>query len=69
MSELLDLLKKNAYGEDLEVNDFNSAKKLIIEAKKNEGKYCWVCDSIKDNTILDTGICKSHNYYALITRK
>ena len=67
MSKLEDLLVKNAYTEEgLTNGEFNEARKLISTERENEDKKCIVCD---ENSIGDTGVCRSHNYYALVVRK
>ena len=67
MSKLKDLLQRNAYTEEgLTNEEVNEARKLIVSEKENKKRKCIVCD---ENSIGDTGVCKSHNYYALVVRK
>ena len=65
-SELQSLLEKNAYGAGLTVEETKKAKKLIADPVYTENE-CWICE--EDKAIYDTGICRGHAYYALITRK
>ncbi len=71
-SRLLELLEKNAYGQGLSNEEIKEAKRLIAKAKPGT-EECWVCKMIENSrqskAIYDTGICKSHAYYALITKK
>ncbi len=64
MSELIDLLKKNACGEGLDEDEIQRAHELIAHPTY-EGT-CWLC---KDPAIYDTNLCQGHAFYALVTRK
>jgi len=71
-SELEQLLEKNAYGEGLTQEEENRARELIAIPVLSKDD-CWVCKMSCPNNvekaIFDTGLCRGHAYYALVTRK
>ena len=68
-SELELLLEKNAYGPGLSEEEKLRAT-IIIGIPEFADKPCWVCPKDDaDPAIYDTGLCQSHAYYALMTRK
>jgi septal ring factor EnvC (AmiA/AmiB activator) len=73
MSELIELLKKNAsIGQELSEEEKDKVRTLIAEPVFSE-KDCWLCKmSSRDDirkAIYDTSLCKIHAYYAFAFRK
>ena len=76
-SELETLLEKNAYTEKgLTKKEMKRTAELINSPEYSE-KNCWICEGLAKNNknyeaekaIYDTGMCKGHATYALLTRK
>lgn len=68
-SELLLLLEKSAYGEGLSPEEESAAFQLIRKPVQVEG-LCWMCGSAKHSpAIYDTGLCKGHALFALVSTR
>ena len=70
-SELQKLLKKNAYGPGLTIEEYQRARFLINNPEYTK-EDCWCYKPFlgePKKTIFDTGLCQGHANYALATRK
>lgn len=68
-SPLLKLMIRNAYTTEGISSDEQRVAAHLIATEPETDKDCWVCDTApKGKAIGDTGMCRSHNSYALQTR-
>ncbi len=70
MSELQQLLVKNAYVCELTGEEYLRARQLIANPVYTNKKCGFCKESIPENmAVYDTGLCQGHAYYALVRRK